>query len=456
MTEEQLPQEVTKHSFRQKVWDYLMKNELVNFPSNVYDRIPNFKGAAEAAQNLSQLEVFKQARVIKINPDKPQEPVRFLALEANKEILVPIPRLKSGLFLHITPTAGASKYDLRTLSKIHGLMTVGKPLDVDSKIKIDLVVLGSVCVSRDGYRLGKGKGYADLEFAMMMRMEAVTQDTVVVTTVHDCQILDSLPPAIFKEYDVPVDIIVTPTQTIIVNPKLRKPSGIIWHMLSEKRIKSMPVLQRLKEMEEKEGKVIILKEEDSEVEAQKPYGNRSNYVKNKKRSKTRRNESNDNDINEQGEKQVKTRFPRKRANKSSNDNTVFSNETNEKTGNGDKNMQRRRKNSRLRSKSQVEFSLKLSNISPGARIRDLKNALLERGIKPNEITWLGYRGICYLHFSKLRKSNTSPEQPIQVDSIMANLQQLRIGESTEDTNNFIVVEPAKPISRIEVTDVTSV
>lgn len=39
------------------------------------------------------------------------------------------------------------------------------------------MILGSVCVSRDGYRLGKGKGFADLEFAMMMMMGAVTQDS---------------------------------------------------------------------------------------------------------------------------------------------------------------------------------------------------------------------------------------------------------------------------------------
>lgn len=125
----------------------------------------------------------------------------------------------------------------------------------------------------------------------------------------------------------------------------------------------------------------------------------------------------------------------------------------------DKNIQQRRKNLKLKSKSQVEFSLKLSNISSGARIRDLKNALLERGIKPNEITWLGHRGICYLHFNKLRKNNDLPDKPIQVDSIMANLQQLCIGvESTENINarDFIIVEPAKPISRIEVTDMTSV
>lgn len=95
--------------------------------------------------------------------------------------------------------------------------------------------------------------------------------------------------------------------------------------------------------------------------------------------------------------------------------------------------------------------MKLSNISYSVRVRDLKNALLERGVKPNEIVWQGYRGICYLHFSKLRGENISPDQPVQVDSIVANLQQLRIGDSTD-----IIVEPAKPISRIEVTDVSAV
>ncbi|XP_076245076.1 methenyltetrahydrofolate synthase domain-containing protein lost [Calliopsis andreniformis] len=460
MTEEQLPQEISKHSFRQKIWDYLMKNKLVNFPLTVYDRIPNFKGATEAALRLAELEEFKKANIIKINPDKPQEPVRFLALEANKEILVPIPRLRSGLFLHVTPVAGATKNELRTLSKVYGLMEAGKPIGVDSNIKIDLVVLGSVCVSRDGYRLGKGKGFADLEFAMMMRMGAVTQDTIVVTTVHDCQVFDSLPPQLFKEYDVPVDIIVTPTQTIVVNPKLKKPTGIIWHMLSERRLKTMPVLQQLKEMDEKEGKVVTLKAEDSDTEAPKPYRN-PNHSK-KKPFKTRNDLPNDDFYEkEEKEKMLKKRYPqtpkRRMYNKfrPKDDNNLSINEV-EKLENGDKNVQQRRRNLRQKSKMQIEFSLKLSNISSSARIFDLKNVLSERGVKPSQITWQGNRGICYLHFNKLRKNSSSPEQPIQVDSIMANLQGLRIGEPTGKENDFIIVEPAKPISRIEVTDVSSV
>lgn len=116
----------------------------------------------------------------------------------------------------------------------------------------------------------------------------------------------------------------------------------------------------------------------------------------------------------------------------------------------------RRKNLRGKTKGHIDFSLKLSNISSGVRVRDLKNALSERGVKPSEIIWQGYRGICYLHFSKLRNDATLPNQPVQVDSIVANLQQLRIGETANDQEGFIIVEPAKPISRIEVTNVTTV
>lgn len=39
-----------------------------------------------------------------------------------------------------------------------------------------------------GWRIGKGEGYADMEYAMMVSMGAVQEDTPVVTIVHDCQV----------------------------------------------------------------------------------------------------------------------------------------------------------------------------------------------------------------------------------------------------------------------------
>jgi hypothetical protein len=76
-------EEVTKQAIRQKVWQFLEKNDLANFPRPVYGRIPNFKGSPEAAQKLSELDVFKRAHTIKVTPDKPQEAVRFLVLEVS-------------------------------------------------------------------------------------------------------------------------------------------------------------------------------------------------------------------------------------------------------------------------------------------------------------------------------------------------------------------------------------
>lgn len=39
-----------------------------------------------------------------------------------------------------------------------------------------------------GFRIGKGEGFADMEYGMMASMGAVNDSTVVVTIVHDCQV----------------------------------------------------------------------------------------------------------------------------------------------------------------------------------------------------------------------------------------------------------------------------
>lgn len=39
-----------------------------------------------------------------------------------------------------------------------------------------------------GFRIGKGEGFADMEYGMMASMGAVNDATVVVTIVHDCQV----------------------------------------------------------------------------------------------------------------------------------------------------------------------------------------------------------------------------------------------------------------------------
>lgn len=76
--------EITKQSLRSDMWTHMDKNDLVSFPKPCKGRIPNFKGAPAAAEKLIALDVFKNSKTIKINPDKPQEMVRYHTLEVNK------------------------------------------------------------------------------------------------------------------------------------------------------------------------------------------------------------------------------------------------------------------------------------------------------------------------------------------------------------------------------------
>ena len=113
--------EDTKASIRQKVWECMEKNDLANFPRPVYNRIPNFKGANTAGQKVCELDEFKNAKTVKVNPDKPQEEVRYHVLDQDKTLLVPTPRLSKGLFNRLSNEPGSDKDAIKKLASREGI-----------------------------------------------------------------------------------------------------------------------------------------------------------------------------------------------------------------------------------------------------------------------------------------------------------------------------------------------
>jgi len=199
---------LSKEEIRMRVWRQMEENNIATFPRPVYRRIPNFLGADKAAQNLRNLPEYKSARVVFCNPDSPQRPVREIVLQDGKTLVMATPRLKQG-FLLIDPTR-LSAHQILEASTIRGAFKLGRPVEPKS-LRVDLFVAGSVAVSPNGGRLGKGTGYSDQEYALLKNAGALSAETLVVTTVHDVQIVDDIPN---QEWDAPVDIIVTPTKTI--------------------------------------------------------------------------------------------------------------------------------------------------------------------------------------------------------------------------------------------------
>src|SRR5436190_1022570 len=170
-----------KAALREEVWAALSAAGAARFPGT-RGRIPNFTGAEAAARRLADTEQWVAARTVKANPDSPQWPVRQRALEDGKTLYMAVPRLASEKpFFLLDPQRLPTS--ARAASSIPGAATVGVPVDVADLDPVDLVVCGSVAVSEDGARLGKGGGFSDLELAVATGAGLVGPSTLVVTTV---------------------------------------------------------------------------------------------------------------------------------------------------------------------------------------------------------------------------------------------------------------------------------
>jgi len=242
-----------KWIIRKRIWDLLEDQNIARPPRPVHHRIPNYDGADLAAERLAKLPEFISAKCVKVNPDTPQKSVRRRVLDDGKILLTPQPRLRTGFFSILekkTLPDGVIVSDV-VISK--GVAKHGTPVGLNEKYIVDLVVVGSTAVCPDtGARVGKGEGFAELEWGILSLQKNLNANTtVVVTTVHDEQVV-SMPQAKLTKHDVPVDIIVTPTRVIRVPNRKPKPSGVFWDLLSPQKLAQIRVLRQLKADTERE------------------------------------------------------------------------------------------------------------------------------------------------------------------------------------------------------------
>jgi 5-formyltetrahydrofolate cyclo-ligase len=204
----------------------LERERAARFPG-ARGRIPNFVGAEQAARRLAETEEWRAALVLKCNPDAPQLPVRRLALAEGKVVYMAVPRLREAKpFLRLAGDATI---------KARG----AQPVAIEELETVDLVVCGTVAVNREGVRIGKGGGYSDLEFGLLVEAGLVGDETTIATTVHPLQLLDEELPE--TEHDFRVDLVVTPDETLR-SPAPRRPPGILWSHLDAEKIADVPVL----------------------------------------------------------------------------------------------------------------------------------------------------------------------------------------------------------------------
>jgi len=177
-----------KQPIRERVWE-LLERARVTEPG-VYGHIPAFAGSEIAAGLLAGTPEWQAAQVIKAVPDRAQQPVRERALRDGKLLYMAVPKLaEDPPFRELDPASlPVTAADAASREKA---IRVGRRVGPGDMRPVDMVVCGSVAVSRNGARLGKGAGYSDLEVALLAETGLLRPETVIVTTVHPLQVLDA-------------------------------------------------------------------------------------------------------------------------------------------------------------------------------------------------------------------------------------------------------------------------
>jgi 5-formyltetrahydrofolate cyclo-ligase len=202
-----------KPSARRFVWE--------KFPPEL--RTPRFSGERQAAERLFAAPPLAAAKAIKVAPHGALRWVRKMALERGIAVYVPRPRLIGGFRL-LDPVA-------RRVSSVA----------LDVLPALDAIVVGSVVLTRDGYRCGRGNGISDLEWAVLRELGKPA--VPVLTIAHPEQFVSYFPA---YEHDAPISFIATPEELITVERPAPAPRRIDWERLLPERIEEMPVLQQLR------------------------------------------------------------------------------------------------------------------------------------------------------------------------------------------------------------------
>ena len=236
-----VPQLLSKSEARARIWRDMEIRGVSRFPGTA-GRIPNFVGAERAALQLQELRAWRDARVVKINPDAPQLPVRRMALREGKVVYMAVPRLRSlECFLELDP-ARLGRLAVQAAS-IRGAERLGRPVRIEALPPIDLIVCGAVGVTARGARVGKGGGFSDLEYALLAEVGLVGARTPIVTTVHPVQILAQ--GLEMQLHDIPVDVVVTPDGLMALRPAFPRPCGLYREALDPEKIAEVPVIEHL-------------------------------------------------------------------------------------------------------------------------------------------------------------------------------------------------------------------
>lgn len=241
-----------KNKLRNKLWD-IYQSESVFFPKPVYGSIPNFEGAIQTIPRLNILYEFEKAETIYVSNNFAYTHIRENVVSQNKKLILPRPEFYHSFCAVLDKTNIPFHYKPREFVELIHIKQFSKPILLDSDFKIDLLILNSLAVDiNSGFRVCCGSGNhslsSNLEYAIIRELGYVSENTPILTIVHEKQVVHDLKNTIKCTYDVPVNIIITPFKTYYVKHASEKPDKIYWNLLVKNHYHEIRCLKKLKKL----------------------------------------------------------------------------------------------------------------------------------------------------------------------------------------------------------------
>lgn len=226
-----------KDLVRTRVWTTLRTLAVPDsrFHHDYTSFIPDFIGSSLATAHLTSLPIYRSSPILFIAPDNCLQELRHQALKDGKTVLVTSYGIRRGFFLLNPAAIPEARWEIASL--LDGMERVGRHLSLTEiktrfgEQKIRLMITGAGAINHQGMRFGKGRGYFDLEFAMLADIGVVGVETKTVALVHECQVLDEELRG--EEWDVGCDFVVTDQRVLEVKGAVKPGYGVLWGSLGE-------------------------------------------------------------------------------------------------------------------------------------------------------------------------------------------------------------------------------
>lgn len=227
-----------KAALREEVWRNLDARRVAT-PRPCRGKIPIFAGSRVATMRVLKKSFFIEADTVYSTLDASLQPMREEVLRHRKKLIVMQPGFRGFL---VIDGRTLPKEKIREAATPRGLSLYAERVGVLEGVEIDVVSLGSVAVDKQGGRLGRGDGQHDLEYAVLRELGVIKDKTLVLTVVHDLQVVEKVP---MELHDVPVDYIATPSALHTIEKGYRKPNGVIWDIVDSAMVDRLPLLKLL-------------------------------------------------------------------------------------------------------------------------------------------------------------------------------------------------------------------